>query len=97
MLEHTSNEQFADETLFRAALCQVFDSIFRAFSFPVATSLSMRTMANNMLPVDVPMSRVKFNVNTEYAYLQNFKILQSTPHRPDKSFFVPSNLPFVRA
>lgn len=24
------------------------------------------------------MSRVKFNVNTEYAYLQNFKILQST-------------------
>lgn len=28
--------------------------------------------------VDVPMSRVKFNVNTEYAYLQNFKILQST-------------------
>lgn len=26
---------------------------------------------------DVPMSRVKFNVNTEYAYLQNFKILQS--------------------
>lgn len=28
--------------------------------------------------VDVPMSRVKFNVNTEYAYLQNFKVLQST-------------------
>jgi len=26
---------------------------------------------------DLPMSRVKFNVNTEYAYLQNFKILQS--------------------
>lgn len=25
------------------------------------------------------MSRVKFNVNTEYAYLQNFKILQSEP------------------
>ena len=23
------------------------------------------------------MARVKFNVNTEYAYLQNFKILQS--------------------
>jgi RP/EB family microtubule-associated protein len=41
---------------YRAALCQVFDSIF----------------------LDVPMSRVKFNVNTEYAYLQNFKILQST-------------------
>jgi len=29
------------------------------------------------LPEDLPMSRVKFNVNTEYAYLQNFKILQS--------------------
>jgi hypothetical protein len=27
------------------------------------------------------MSRVKFNVNSEYAYLQNFKILQS------KSFY----------
>lgn len=39
----------------RAALCQVFDSIFG----------------------DLPMSRVKFNVNTEYAYIQNFKILQS--------------------
>ena len=26
---------------------------------------------------DIPMARVKFNVNTEYAYLQNFKILQS--------------------
>ena len=24
------------------------------------------------------MGRVKFNVNTEYAYLANFKILQST-------------------
>lgn len=23
------------------------------------------------------MSRVKFNVNSEYAYLQNFKVLQS--------------------
>ncbi len=44
----------------RAALCQVYDSIF----------------------MDVPMSRVKFNVNTEYAYIQNFKILQSKhcPH-----------------
>lgn len=27
------------------------------------------------------MSRVKFNVNTEYAYLQNFKILQSMSNR----------------
>ncbi|KAI1610205.1 calponin homology domain-containing protein [Exophiala viscosa] len=28
--------------------------------------------------LDMPMSRVKFNVNTEYAYIQNFKILQNT-------------------
>ncbi|KAI9883287.1 MAG: hypothetical protein M1823_004949 [Watsoniomyces obsoletus] len=28
--------------------------------------------------LDVPMSKVKFNVNTEYAYIQNFKILQNT-------------------
>jgi len=36
--------------------------------------------------LDVPMSRVKFNVNTEYAYIQNFKILQNTftKHRIDK-------------
>ena len=34
------------------------------------------------------MSRVKFNVNTEYAYIQNFKILQSkqtTCGEPDVS------------
>ncbi|WEW55237.1 microtubule integrity protein mal3 [Emydomyces testavorans] len=29
--------------------------------------------------MDVPMSRVKFNVNTEYAYIQNFKVLQTVP------------------
>ncbi len=28
------------------------------------------------------MGRVKFNVNTEYAYLQNLKILQSASHPP---------------
>ena len=27
--------------------------------------------------MDLPMSRVEFNVNTEYAYLQNFKMLQN--------------------
>ena len=32
--------------------------------------------------MDVPMSRVKFNVNGEYAYIQNFKVLQSeSAHR----------------
>lgn len=36
---------------------------------------------------DLPMSRVKFNVNTEYAYLQNFKILQNsfTKHQIDRA------------
>ncbi|KAI1393306.1 calponin homology domain-containing protein [Hypoxylon trugodes] len=36
--------------------------------------------------LDVPMSRVKFNVNTEYAYIQNFKVLQNTfaKHSVDK-------------
>ncbi|KAF1999793.1 hypothetical protein P154DRAFT_523099 [Amniculicola lignicola CBS 123094] len=35
---------------------------------------------------DVPMTRVKFNANTEYAYLQNFKVLQNvfTKHGIDK-------------
>ncbi|KAE8145635.1 calponin homology domain-containing protein [Aspergillus avenaceus] len=36
--------------------------------------------------MDVPMSRVRFNVNTEYAYLQNFKVLQNVfaRHQVDK-------------
>lgn len=39
--------------------------------------------------LDVPMSRVKFNVNTEYAYIQNFKVLQSqSPPTP----LLPSSL-----
>ncbi|KAK6344554.1 hypothetical protein TWF696_008187 [Orbilia brochopaga] len=35
---------------------------------------------------DIPMARVKFNVNTEYAYLQNFKILTTafTHHKIDR-------------
>lgn len=36
-----------------------------------------RLLMDCHLLVDIPMSRVKFNVNTEYSYLQNFKILQS--------------------
>ncbi|KAI1849734.1 hypothetical protein JX266_004683 [Neoarthrinium moseri] len=36
--------------------------------------------------LDIPMSRVKFNVNTEYAYIQNFKVLQSkSPLRHPRS------------
>ncbi|KAK2066616.1 hypothetical protein P8C59_000418 [Phyllachora maydis] len=37
--------------------------------------------------LDVPMARVKFNVNSEYAYIQNFKILQNTfaKHQIEKS------------
>ncbi|KAI1259114.1 microtubule associated protein [Xylariaceae sp. FL1019] len=37
--------------------------------------------------LDIPMSRVKFNVNSEYAYIQNFKILQNSfaKHSVDKS------------
>ncbi len=35
--------------------------------------------------LDVPMSRVKFNVNSEYAYVQNFKILQSTSKIPPRT------------
>ncbi|KAH8176551.1 hypothetical protein LIA77_04969 [Sarocladium implicatum] len=36
--------------------------------------------------MDVPMSRVKFNVNGDYAYIQNFKVLQNTfaKHQIDK-------------
>ncbi|KAF3387644.1 Microtubule integrity protein mal3 [Penicillium rolfsii] len=42
--------------------------------------------------MDVPMSRVKFNVNSEYAYLQNFKILQNvfTRHQVQKPIPVES-------
>lgn len=33
--------------------------------------------------MDVPMHKVKFNVNGEHAYLQNFKVLQGTDHDHD--------------
>ncbi|PVI02890.1 hypothetical protein DM02DRAFT_612539 [Periconia macrospinosa] len=41
---------------------------------------------------DVPMARVKFDANTEYAYLQNFKILQNVfaKHQIDKPIPVTS-------
>ncbi|KAI9645793.1 microtubule integrity protein mal3 [Ciborinia camelliae] len=40
--------------------------------------------------LDVPMAKVKFNVNTEYAYLQNFKVLQNTftRHQVDRNIHV---------
>ena len=41
---------------------------------------------------DVPMSKVKFNVNTEYLYLQNFKVLQSTTHLAQCRSYQGSNL-----
>lgn len=67
----------------RAALCQVFDSIF----------------------LDLPMHRVKFNANTDYQYVQNFKILQSqSPHarllseqRPPPSLSAPAQVHTSRA
>jgi len=42
--------------------------------------------------MDVPMSKVKFNVNSEYAYIQNFKVLQNTftKHQIDKPIPVES-------
>lgn len=58
----------------RAALCQIYDSIFRT---PPSIQFIAQSSANP-IEEDLPMSRVKFNVNTEYAYLQNFKIMQSS-------------------
>jgi RP/EB family microtubule-associated protein len=42
--------------------------------------------------MDIPMSRVKFNVNSEYAYIQNFKVLQNAfaKHGVDKPIPVES-------
>ncbi|KAI4125999.1 MAG: hypothetical protein LQ338_003981 [Usnochroma carphineum] len=53
-----------------AALCQIYDSIYK----------------------DFPLSRVKFDANTEYAYLQNFKHLQAwfTKHGIERSIPVQS-------
>jgi len=40
------------------------------------------------------MQKVKFNVNTEYAYLQNFKILTCTVLPNPSAFFPTYFLPF---
>lgn len=71
----------------RAAFCQIFDSIFSSFPPSLLLDAERYYRETSLLKeintdvlrriVDVPMNRVKFNVNTEYAYLQNFKVLQS--------------------
>lgn len=45
-------------------------------SFSRPTSAALCQVYDSIF-LDVPMARVKFNVNSEYAYIQNFKILQS--------------------
>ena len=68
----------ANKTVRRAALCQVFDSIFcKPTLQPVMLRIPNEIWLTYLGVDDVPMARVKFNANTEYAYLQNFKILQS--------------------
>lgn len=58
-----------------------FDYDTRVYN-PVVMRLpeSSANSPNIALTVDVPMNRVKFNVNTEYNYLNNFKVLQSELH-----------------
>ena len=43
------------------------------------------------------MNRVKFNVNTEYAYLQNFKILQSKAKTSSRSSLSPLEISWTNA
>ena len=65
---------FAMADFNRAPFCQIYDSVFRKH---IQNHANQRLPADR-LAVDLPMSRVKFNVNTDYAYLENFRILSST-------------------
>lgn len=49
-------------------------------SFPLTGSVSSAALCQvfDSIFMNLPMSRVKFNANTEYQYVQNFKVLQST-------------------
>lgn len=92
---------------FSAALCQIFDSIFSEYRCDLKQlHLTIKSLWDQKalekktasltgvcftIIVDVPMSRVKFNVNTEYAYLQNFKVLQSMSRRHRHAITTPSN------
>ena len=61
-------------TYWPAQLCARFTIAFSVRKSAAVKRLKLQTSPESE---DLPMSRVKFNVNTEYAYLQNFKILQS--------------------
>ncbi|KAJ8117537.1 hypothetical protein OPT61_g1295 [Boeremia exigua] len=70
------------------------DAVFKATSLQCADlghSAALCQVFDSIF-YDVPMARVKFNANTEYAYLQNFKILQNTfaKHHVDKPIRVES-------
>ena len=52
--------------------------ICRGFADPFQLSSAALCQVFDSIYMDLPMSRVKFNANTEYQYVQNFKILQST-------------------
>jgi len=65
----------------KAALGQEFDSIYSEFpSSLVPLRLSNPLTDACIRVVDVPMSRVKFIVNTEYTYPQNLCLVQNLPN-----------------
>lgn len=92
----------------KAALGQEFDSIYSEFpSSLVPLRLSNPLTDACIRVVDVPMSRVKFIVNTEYTYPQNLFLVQNLPNvkfRPGRDLRLskadpllasdPSHIPF---